>query len=46
MTYDEFRLWKHKQKVAKERMKTPYLPAEPEFKSYQEYQEWRFKQKE
>ena len=52
MSYDEFRLWKHKEKMAKrvekqqfERTQKPRPEREPDFKSYQEYREWKLEQK-
>ena len=52
MSYDEFRLWKHKQKLAKrvekqqfERTQKPKPEREPDFKSYQEYRDWKLEQK-
>ena len=52
MSYDEFRLLKHKEKMAKrvekqqfERTQKPRPEREPDFKSYQEYREWKLEQK-
>ena len=52
MTYDEYRLWKHKQKRAKKhaQMMAKYgrdiQPEEPEFGTYSEYQAWKSQQKQ
>jgi hypothetical protein len=55
MTYEEYRLWKHKQRREKKRAEMmtiygeeqPYdLKPEPEFKTYQEFEAWKLKNKQ
>ncbi len=41
MTYDEFRLWKHQQKLAKKQRKAD----QPTFRTYGEYRRWKQEKK-